>query len=108
MATTYTWRVNNLLVSQTPEPNTAVISNFTLVGSDGVKSGQVTYSVNLLPASASNFTPYNQITQSQAIQWTQDALGPDRIASMESEVQSQITEQESPTPQPAPLPWSTN
>jgi hypothetical protein len=107
MATTYTWTINNLSVMQTPEPNTAVMSNFTILGKDGATTGQVTYSVNLLPADAKNFTPYNQITQAQAIQWTQDALGTSRVANMEAEVQAQITAQQVPTPQPAPLPWAT-
>jgi hypothetical protein len=105
MATTYTWTVNNLSVMQTPQPNTVVMSNFTILGKDGTATGQVTYSVNLLPADAKNFTPYNQITQEQAIQWTQEALGADRVASMEAEVQAQITAQETPSPQPEPLPW---
>ena len=105
MSTNYTWTINNLSVMQTPEPNTAVMSNFTILGKDGATTGQVTYSVNLLPADAKNFTPYNQITEAQAIQWTQDALGADRVANMEAEVQAQITAQEVPAPQPAPLPW---
>ena len=90
---------------QVPEPNTAVMSNFTISGTDGTYSSQVTYSVNLLPANPASFTPYDQVTQAEAVQWTQDALGADRIASMEAEVQAQITAQAVPTPQPAPLPW---
>jgi len=77
------------------------MSNYT-VSEDGQ---QVTYSVNLLPADAANFTPYNSITQSQAIQWTKDALGSDRVAAMEAEVDALIAAAAVPTPQPAPLPW---
>jgi len=89
----------------TPEPQTAVMSNFTISDTQDGLTGSVTYSVNLLPASTSNFTPYADITQAEAIQWTQDALGADRVASMEAEVQAQIDQQKIPTPQPAPLPW---
>lgn len=84
-----------------PEPQTVVMSNFTIA-----KDGQsVNYSVNLLPASPENFTPFDQITQEQALQWTQEALGPDRVTAMENEVDVLIAQAAVPTPQPAPLPW---
>jgi len=99
------WIINSLSVMNTPEPQTAVMSNFTINDTQDGLSGSVTYSVNLLPADASNFTPYADITQAQAIQWTQDALGAARVTAMENEVQVQIDAQKIPTPQPAPLPW---
>ena len=99
------WIINALSVMNTPEPQTAVMSNFTINDTQGGLTGSVTYSVNLLPADAGNFTPYANITQAQAVQWTQDALGTERVANMEAEVQAQIDAQQVPTPQPAPLPW---
>ena len=105
MATQFTWTINGLQVMQSPEPNTVTMSNFTILGDDSGTTGSVTYSVNLLPASPANFTPFDQITQEQAVQWTQEALGPERVISMEAEVQAQIDAQKIPTPQPAPLPW---
>lgn len=99
------WQINSLLTLNTPEPETAVMSNFTISDMQDGLTGSVTYSVNLLPAEASSFTPYADITQDQAIQWTQEALGPERVASMEAEVQAQIDQQKIPTPEPQPLPW---
>ncbi len=95
------WTINSLSTLNTPEPKTAVMSNFTI----SEDSQSVTYSVNLLPADAANFTPYADITQAQAIQWTQDALGADRVAAMEAEVDALIAQAAIPTPQPQPLPW---
>ena len=95
------WSINSLSVMNTPLPETVVMSNFT-IAQDGQS---VTYSVNLLPADASNFIPYADITQAQAIQWTQDALGADRVAAMEAEVDALIAQAAIPTPQPEPLPW---
>jgi len=95
------WSINSLSVMNTPLPETVVMSNFTIA-----ESGQsVTYSVNLLPADAANFTPYADITQAQAVQWTQDALGADRVAAMQAEVDALIAQAAIPTPQPEPLPW---
>ena len=96
-----TWIINSLSVMNTPLPETVVMSNFT-IAQDGQS---VTYSVNLLPADASNFIPYADITQTQAVQWTQDALGADRVAAMEAEVDALIAQAAIPTPQPEPLPW---
>lgn len=98
----YNWTINSLQVMNNPEPQTVVMSNFTIA-----KDGQnVNYSVNLLPANPDNFTPFDQITQEQALAWTQSALGPERVAAMENEVDILIAQAAVPTPQPAPLPWN--
>ena len=97
----YEWTINSLQVMNTPEPQTVVMSNFTIA-----KLGQqVNYSVNLLPANPDDFTPFDQITQAQALEWTQAALGPERVTNMETEVDFLIAQAAIPTPQPAPLPW---
>jgi len=98
----FVWTINSLQVMNTPEPQTVVMSNFT-IAKDGQ---QVNYSVNLLPANPDDFTPFDQITQEQALAWTQSALGPDRVAAMENEVDMLIAQAAVPTPQPAPLPWN--
>jgi hypothetical protein len=116
MAITYTWSIQALLVENTPEPDTAVMSNFTINGVDEEgHTGSVSYSVNLLPADVSNFTPYNEITEQQAIDWTKgalDATGPNeeglyRTEAMEGEVAEQIANSYIVTPQAAPLPWAS-
>jgi hypothetical protein len=99
------WTINSLSTLNTPEPDTAVMSNFTISDTQDGLTGSVTYSVNLLPADVENFTPYADITQEQAIEWTQSALGEQRVIDMEAEVQANIDQQKIPTPQPTPLPW---
>ena len=115
MAITYTWTIQALLVDNNPEPNTAVLSNFSINGVDDEgHTGNVSYSVNLLPPDPNDFTPYDQVSQEQAIQWTKEALdatGPNeqglyRTQAMELEVADQIAASYIPTPQPAPLPWT--
>lgn len=106
MAIEYTWRVTGLMVQDEGDlEKVAVMSSFSISGTDGEYTGQVSYSVNLLPADAENFTPYNEITEAQAIQWTKNALGVDRVNNMQEEVEVQIENQRIPIPQPAPLPW---
>ena len=100
------WTINSMMVTNDIAPDMVTMTNFTLSDEQGGLSGQVSYSLNLLPADPKNYTPYADVTEAQAIQWTQDAAGAARIASWEAEVQSQIDAQKIPTPQPAPLPWA--
>ena len=97
-----TWTINSLSTTNNPEPDTVVMSNFT-IAEDGQS---VTYSVNLLPADTKNFIPYSDITQTEAVLWTQDALGADRVAAMETEVDELIAQAAIPEPVPTPLPWA--
>lgn len=108
MAITYSWTINSMSVTQNPDPNTVVMVNFSINGTDGTYNGQVTYSVGL-PAPTGSFTPYNELTQEQVVGWVQSVLGTGNIAtqaSMEAEVNAQIAAQSVSTPQPEPLPWN--
>lgn len=103
--TTYTWTIQSLSVIQSPEPMTVVVSGYTLTGNDAGTIAQTSGTVTLLPASPGNFTPYDQITQAQAVEWTQAALGPATIARLESSIQQTIDQMKIPQPQPEQLPW---
>ena len=106
MAITYTWKVTGLMVQNEGDlEKVAVMSNFSISGTNEEYTGQVSYAVNLLAPDAENFTQYDDITEEQALQWTQSALGEDRVAAMEQEVANQIAKASIPVPQPAPLPW---
>ena len=106
MAITYTWKVTGLMVQDEGDlEKVAVMSNFSINGTDGEYTGQVSYAVNLLQPDAENFTPYANITEEQAVQWTKNALGEDRVSAMQQEVADQIAKASVPVPQPAPLPW---
>ena len=93
------------MVTNDIAPDMVVMSNFTLSDDQNGITGQVSYSLNLLPADPNNYIPYSKVTEAQAISWTQAAAGLERIASWEKEVQDQIDAQKVVTPQPAPLPW---
>lgn len=108
MAITYTYVINNMSVVQNPDPNTVIMVNFTINGTDGTNTGQVTYSINLPLPTGSDFVPYADLTQDIVIGWVQATLGTGNIAtqaSMEKEVADQIAKQSIPAPQQEPLPW---
>lgn len=101
------WSINSLMVTSESVPTMVTMTNFTLSDTQDGLSGQVSYSLNLLEGDPLNHTPYAEVTEAQAIEWTKEAAGASRIASWEAEVQAQIDAQKIPTPQPAPLPWVT-
>ena len=97
-----TWTILDLLVINTPNPDTVVTSSFQV--SD---SGQfVNYSIDLLPPDVKNFTPYADITEAQAIQWTQDALGAESVAGISQALNNLIAQAAISSPQSRPLPWA--
>ena len=108
MSTKFTWKINGLLVLDEPIPNTVTMSNFTITGEEDDLRGAVTYSVNLpVPEKVSTMTPYDAITEDDAIEWTKGALGVDRVAAMEEEVQIQIEAQKVVVPRTESLPWGS-
>lgn len=101
------WTIQQLeVMNKDGLQNVVVMSRYKVSDvQDGIP-GAVDYSVELpAPQPDQPFTPYNQITQEQAVAWTKEALGPDRVAATEAEVQRVIDSQRIPVPQPAPLPW---
>ena len=100
------WTINSMMVTNDVKPDMVTMTNFTLSDEQDGLTGQVSYALNLLEGDPNNYTPYDQVTEAQAIQWTKDAAGPARIASWEKEVQAQIDAQKIPTPVAAPLPWA--
>ena len=99
------WTINSLMVTNESVPTMVTMTNFTISDTQDGLTGQVSYSLNLLEGDPLNHTPFDQVTEAQAIEWTKEAAGAARIASWEAEVQAQIDAQKIPTPQPAPLPW---
>jgi hypothetical protein len=101
------WTINQLeTMNIDGQQDVVVISRYTVSDTQNGLYGAVSYGVQLLPPKPGQpFTPYDQITQDQALQWTKEALGPDGVIAREAEVQAIIDAQKIPTPKPQPLPW---
>ena len=68
---------------------------------DGTNTQSINSSVVFYPAQQGQpYTPYDQLTEAQVIEWVQAALGPEKTAQTESVVTSALTAT------PAPLPWA--
>lgn len=95
------WTIESLETIRISNVEMVALASFSI--SESGKS--VYYTVNLPPADITNFIPYDDITQDQAIQWAKDAIGQDVISQMYQALDNLIAQSIIPTPQPAPLPW---
>ena len=106
MANTYTWKVgqcDRLL-------QTGVISTLhytvTAVTEDGVYSAGAYGSIGLEAPDAEDMIAYDDVTEAQAISWTQSAIGgEEKVAEIHTALDNQLTEKRTPTTG-AGLPWA--
>ncbi len=52
------------------------------------------------------FTPYENLTQNQIINWLEDNMTPEQIAALDAILETQINEKANPTIVLPPLPWA--
>ena len=101
----YTWKVTKLeVIDEGPLSDVAVISYFECNGEEDGLKGMAGSDVRLLPPDPSDFTPLDDITAQQAVDWTIVALG-DRALVYEEMVTQQIEGQKLPQPRAVELPW---
>jgi|TARA_A100001391_G_scaffold159073_1_gene117606 hypothetical protein len=116
MAVTKTWDIVSMESAPTEGSLSDVVKtlHWTATGSETVGSGEsaVTYtsysygSVTLAAADSSSFTEFASITKDNAVSWAKAAIGTDEVASIESGLEGQITEQKTPSIESKTLPWS--
>ena len=76
------------------------VTDFDTVGSGDDEitySGRVYGTIALDTSDLSSFTPYQDITEEEAISWAKAALGSDEVSQKEKAVADQITEAKTPT-----------
>jgi hypothetical protein len=103
-----TWSIVQLDYALSEDGHTDVVNNSHWQCVDEDASGnqaRVYGSVAIPTDDLSNFTPYADITEAEAVQWTQDALGADEVASIEANVAAQLQLIENPT-EGSGTPWS--
>ena len=83
-----------------------VTSHWTLMATDGTYTGSVygTASFEVDPE-RTDYKPYDQLTLEEVIAWTKASLGEEQVASLESNVLSQIEAQINPSIVSPALPW---
>jgi hypothetical protein len=104
--TTFNWVVTALnCLPNAPEGQDYVINvHWTCNGTDGTYTGSVYSTCSFPVESKTSFTPYDQLTQQQVIDWCW-ASGVDKD-SAEAAVAQQIQDQITPPITTPPLPWA--
>ena len=101
----FTWKVTKFeVINEGPLNDVAVISYFECDGEENGLKGNAGSDVRLLPPDPSHFTPLDDITAQQAVDWTLAALG-DRAKVYEEMVTQQIEGQKEQKPKAVELPW---
>jgi hypothetical protein len=107
MATTYTWTVTAMDEYPELDGEQDVVFNvhWTCAGTDGTYSASVYNTQAVTVDSAEPFTPYNQLTQDQVLNWIWTS-GVDKAVT-EAAVGQQIENQVNPPVVSLPLPWAS-
>lgn len=109
MSTIYNFKVNDIQVLESQ----SIVKNvvWTLTASDSKNNASVSTATQIKFDPSSSFTPYDQLTEDQVIQWVKDTLG-DGIKLYETVVDSKLKKLQevavvdlTKTPVPKKLPW---
>ena len=109
MSNSFTWVINAMDCYPQDAGQTDVVFtvHWTLNGTDGSgHNGSVYGTVGVTYTAGEPFTPYAQLTQAQVVGWVEAALGPEQVAAMEANINTQIANQINPPVVSPPLPWS--
>lgn len=101
------WLINEFLVTDDVVPNMVTRVIFSVQDTQNAITGQATHGIDLLPTNPRDYTKYERITESQAIDWVQAILGVSGVAQMQDEVQAIIDQQKVIIPKTKLLPWQT-
>ena len=106
MANIYTWTVDSMLNYPSYAGQTDVVTtvNWICVGTDGTYSGRLAGATGITYNPADPFIPYSNLTNDIVIGWVKETLGIDGVASIQADIDGQISTQTNPQ-QNNPLPW---
>lgn len=86
-------------------PNGAVYTaHWTATLEENGESASTYGSVGFAEPDANSFTPFDQLTEAEVINWVWEALGPDQIVTIEEGLYNQIQQKLNPT-SAAGVPW---
>lgn len=100
---TITWSITSMVII--PQVNQysdyAWQVSWRCSATDGTNTQSIESGLTFYPAQQGQpYTPYDQLTEAQVIEWVKQALGAEKTAQTEAVVTSALTAM------PAPLPWA--
>ncbi len=103
-----TWSIVNteFLLSENGQTNVINCLHWQFVDSDDNGNQGRSYGTVSVPTDdLSNFTPYADVTEAEALQWAFDALGAEQVTAIEDGVAKQLAAQQNPT-EGSGTPWN--
>ena len=98
-----TWTIAQL--ERNTDGNGVVVAHWRASDVDGDHSGSSYGTCGFTPdAEAEGYTAYEDITESQAIEWVKASMGEEAVESLESSIVAQIEESKAPATS-AGVPW---
>jgi hypothetical protein len=109
MSITTTWIVQQMNCYPTYESQTDVVFNvhWRASATDGTYNATSYGTVGVTYEAGSPYTPYADLTQSQVVGWVQAALGAEQVATIESNLATNIDDQVNPPIVTPALPWAS-
>jgi hypothetical protein len=103
-----TWTITKLDVYEQAqgETNVVCIAFWNVNATDSVYSSNIQGTQSLIYETGMPFTPYDDLTEPQIIEWVKNAMGPTLVNSFENQASNMVYEQERPIIITPPLPWS--
>ena len=109
MSITTTWVIEQMNCYPTYESQTDVVFNvhWRVNATDGTFYATSYGTVGVTYEAGSSYTPYVDLTQAQVVGWVQAALGAERVAEIEFNLATQISNQIDPPIVTPALPWAS-
>lgn len=108
MPNTYNWVISQIecYPEKDGKQNVVFVIHWRRQATDGTHTADVYGSQGVTLDPAAPFTPYADLTQSQVEGWLVDAMGADKVAEMDANLDKQIADLVNPPVVRPPLPWS--
>ena len=98
-----TWTISTL--ERNTSDNGVVVAHWRVIEVDGDHLGSSYGTCSFTPdAEAEGYTAYEDITESQAIEWVKASMGEEAVEALESSIAAQIEESKAPATS-AGVPW---
>ena len=108
MSVTNTWVIEQMDCYPQAEGETDVVFtvHWRINATDGTYNATSYGTVGVTYEAGTPYTPYADLTQAQVVGWVEAALGPEKVASIEANLATNIANQANPPVVTPPLPWS--
>lgn len=106
---TYNWTIAQLECKPQEEGKTDVVvtAHWNVSATDGTHTTGAYGSQSFTLTEGADFTPFEELTETQVVGWVQEAMGIDAVTTLQESLDKQIDALANPPIVTPPLPWST-